>query len=412
MSEKRLIEHLFRIEFGKIVAILCKTFGLSTIQIAEDIVSDTFLLASETWGLKGVPNEPKAWLYKVAINNTKDFLKRDLLFHSKIKPYLEETQSSIYSLNVDFSESNISDSQLQMLFAVCDPAISKSLQISLALRILCGFSVDEIANAFLCKKSVINKRLYRAKIKLRENTKKLCFPDDVELNNRIESVLSVIYLLFNEGYYSSVNNRPIRKDLCLEALRLGNLLRTYKPTQLPQVSALLALMCFHLSRFEARLNNASEQILYYEQDKSKWDFPLIEKGILFLSESACGKNITKYHLEAGISYWHTTVEDSKEKWDNILQLYNQLLQIGYSPVVALNRTYAFSKVHGKEQALKEAEKISLNNNRLYHLLIAYLLENNLLKKKYHLEQALEKTTLESEKKVILFRLTKLKSKKT
>ena len=161
MSENKLIENLFRIEFSKIVAVLCKTFGLSTIQIAEDIVSDTFLLASETWGLKGVPNEPKAWLYKVAINNTKDLLKRDLLFQSKIKPYLVENQTSIDSLNVDFSENNISDSQLQMLFAVCNPAISKPLQISLALRILCGFSVDEIANSFLCSKDVINKRLYR-----------------------------------------------------------------------------------------------------------------------------------------------------------------------------------------------------------------------------------------------------------
>ena len=409
MSEHKLIEHLFRIEFSKMVAVLCKTFGLSTIQTAEDIVSDTFLLASEAWGLKGVPNEPRAWLYKVAINNTKDYLKRDLLFHSKIKPYLEETQTSMCSLNVDFSESNIFDSQLQMLFAVCDPTISKSLQISLALRILCGFSVDEIANAFLCEKSVINKRLYRAKVELRENTKLLCFPNDEELNKRIDSVLSVIYLLFNEGYYSSVNNHPIRKDLCLEALRLGNLLRTYKPTQLSQISALLALMCFHLSRFEARLHNASEQILYYEQDKSKWDFQLIEKGILFLRESAYGHKITKYHLEAGISYWHTTAEDSKEKWDNILQLYNQLLQIEYSPVVALNRTYAFSKVHGKEQALKEAEKISLNNYHLYHLLMAYLLEKDLIRKKYHLEQALEKTTLESEKRVILFRLAELKT---
>jgi len=407
MSENKLIENLFRIEFSKIVAVLCKTFGLSTIQIAEDIVSDTFLLASETWGLKGVPNEPKAWLYKVAINNTKDLLKRDLIFKSKIKPYLVENQISIDSLNVDFSENNISDSQLQMLFAVCNPAISKPLQISLALRILCGFSVDEIANSFLCNKDVINKRLYRAKIKLRENTKLLCFPDNVELNNRIESVLSVIYLLFNEGYYSSVNDHPIRKDFCIEALRLGNLLRTYKATQLPQVSALLSLMCFHLSRFEARLHKESEQILYYEQDKSKWDFKLIEKGISFLNESACGDEVTKYHLEAGISYWHTTVEDSKEKWDNILQLYNQLLQIEYSPVVALNRTYAFSKVYGKEQALKEAEKISLTNYHLYHLLMAYLQKGNLEKKKYHLTQALEKTTLESEKKIILSRLANL-----
>jgi RNA polymerase sigma-70 factor (ECF subfamily) len=214
--------------------------------------------------------------------------------------------------------------------------------------------------------------LYRAKEKLREENLRIELPGATELPSRLEAVLLTLYLLFNEGYYSESNDSILREDLCLEAMRLVYLLIENDLTNQPPVNALLSLMCFHASRFEARKNERGEIVLYHDQDESRWNTALIEKGAYFLHQATKGDAVSKYHLEASIAYWHTIKSDTKEKWENILQLYNQLLVLEYSPITALNRTYALSKVKGKAAAIVEAEKLSLIDNHFYFTLLGEL----------------------------------------
>lgn len=261
----------------------------------------------------------------------------------------------------------------------------------------------------MSSKETINKRLYRAKEKLRENEIELVMPPSDTLEKRLQNVLLVLYLLFNEGYYSASSEKKIRKELCLEAMRLNFLLLNSELTNTPQVNALMALFCFHASRFEARMDANGGQIVYDEQDESNWDKELIAKGEFFLNKSGCGNDVTKYHFEAMIAYWHTRTEiDSKKKWGNILQSYNRLLQIEYSPMAALNRTYAFAMAKTKKGAIKEALKINLKKSHLYHLLLAELYEESDTKKRTeHLKQALNLATTENERNWILNKLSNL-----
>jgi RNA polymerase sigma-70 factor (ECF subfamily) len=372
MQEKELIPHLFRTEYRKITAVLCKQFGFEHIEIAEDIASDTFLTASELWGLKGLPENPVAWLYTVAKNKAKNLLKHQSVFNKKVAGDLQYAAKGEEWLEIDWSEKNIQDSQLQMIFAVCHPSIPPEAQIGLALRVLCGFGINEIADAFLTGKDTINKRLFRAKEKLREEKVEITMPRKAEISSRLETVLRTLYLLFNEGYYSASNNATLRKDLCLEAMRLVYLLAENELTARPPVYALLSLMCFHASRFDARLDASGEIILYDDQDTNLWDGELIRKGEYFLNLASEGNALSKYHLEAGIAYWHTIKEDTREKWENILQLYNHLLTLEYSPVAALNRTYALSRANGKTEAIAEAEKLNLAGNHFYFTLLGEL----------------------------------------
>ena len=369
-KDKELIPHLFRTEYSKITAVLGKFFGFEHIEIAEDIVSDTFMLAAETWGQKGLPENPVAWLYAVAKNKAKDYLKRNRLFSDKIAAVVAYNSPETYEIEIDLSGKNITDSQLQMMFAICNPTIPAEAQIGLSLRILCGFGIEEIADAFLTNKETINKRLFRAKEKLRAEQVKIEFPGKEEVASRLNPVLTTLYLLFNEGYYSLSQNISLRKDLCLEAMRLTYLLIGNEATNQPAVNALLALMCFHSSRFEARLGQHGESVLYEEQDTSLWDDELIARGQYYLNNASVGNTISKYHVEAAIAYWHTT--KPADKWEHILQLYNTLLILEYSPIAALNRTYALSQTIGKEAAIIEAEKLGLNGNYLYHCLMGYL----------------------------------------
>jgi len=372
MNEEKLIPHLFRTEYRKIVTVLCNTFGMQHIETAEDIASDTFLQASETWGIKGLPENPAAWLYTVAKNKAKNYLKRDKILSDKIIPQLQYTTATTHEAEIDWSDANIRDSQLKMMFAVCHPSIPPEAQVALALRILCGFGIGEIASAFLTNKETINKRLHRAKEKLRIENIALELPLPAEIDNRLDAVLKTLYLLYNEGYYASQNENVLRKELCSEAMRLTFLLIENERTGLPQVNALFALMSFHASRFDARLNEKGELILYEDQDEKLWNRELIEQGEHFLRRASRGDRLSRYHLEAAIAHWHTDKKDTREKWESILQLYNELLMLEYSPIVALNRTYALSKANGVEEAITEAEKLDLSQNHLYHALLGEL----------------------------------------
>lgn len=372
MKETEPIPHLFRTEYRKIISVLSRLFGIEHIEVVEDIVSDTFLQAAELWGLKGLPANPTAWLYTVAKNKTKDYLKRNTLFAQKIATSIRQTSPVAEEIEIDLSGKNINDSQLAMMFAICHPCISAESQIALSLNLLCGFGGEEIAEAFLTNKEVIYKRLKRAKEKLRIENVKIEQPSLPDIHTRLSTVLTTLYLLFNEGYYSALQKTAIRKELCLEAMRLNLLLVENSITNHPAVNALLSLMCFHSSRFDARTDENGEIILYHDQDAKRWNQELITRGEYYLNESSRGNEISKYHLEAAIAYWHTHQNDTTEKWENILQLYNKLLLLEYSPIAALNRTYALSKANGKEEAITEAEKLKLEENHLYHSLLGNL----------------------------------------
>lgn len=354
------------------VAVISRRFGLQHIEVAEDIVSETFLQASESWGIKGVPDNPTAWLYAVAKQKTLYHFRRNKIYEEKVIPAIVSDVERNEETALDFSTENIRDSQLQMLFAICNPAIASEAQIGLALRILCGFGIDEIADAFLSNKETINKRLFRAKEKLRTENISMELPPENEIAGRLDNVLHIIYLLFSEGYYSKTQDQILRKDLCIEALRLGLMLTEYKKTNLPRTNALIALMCFHASRFDARLTNGDALVLYEQQNEELWDATLINQGLHFLGLSAQGDEVSSYHLEARIACWHCMKKDTPEKWQNILQLYDELLRVNYSPSVALNRIFALYKVKGPQAALTEALALSMEDNHFYFLLLGEL----------------------------------------
>ena len=408
MQQDELIPHLFRTEFRKITAVLCKHFGIEHIEVAEDIASDTFLAAVETWTYKGIPTNPIGWLYTVAKNKAKTYFHRSNIFSEKIVREIKKSSLQSEEIEINLSDENITDSQLQMLFAICHPSIPAEAQIGLALRILCGFGINEIASAFLTNSETINKRLFRAKEKLRMENVKIEFPVKSEINDRLDTVLTTLYLLFSEGYYSESDDTILREELCEEAMRLTSMLIGNDQTNQTKVNALYSLMCFHSSRFAARKNEKGEMILYNDQDESRWNRELIIKGIYFLHEASKGNEISKYHIEASIAYWHTIKSDTKEKWDNILQLYNQLLVLEYSSVAALNRTYALSKVKGKQEAIIEAEKLNLKNNHFYFTLLGELYaDTNNKKAKENFEHAFMLAKTQTDKQIIQKRINEL-----
>lgn len=410
MEEKELIPKLFRTEYRNIVSVLSYLFGIEHIEVAEDIVSDTFLTAMETWSLKGIPDNPTGWLYTVAKNKTLNYLKRNSLFEKKLATEIRYTSEESEELEIDLSTKNISDSQLAMIFAICNPCNASETQIALALNVLCGFGIQEIADAFLTNKEVVYKRISRGKERLKEKKIKIEQPSKQQIDERLDAVLTTIYLLFSEGYYATSHNTLLRRDLCDEAIRLTQLLATNENTGKSSVDALLALMYFHSSRFEARTNADGETILYEDQDESLWDQQHIEKGIYYLNKASRGIELTRYHLEAGIAYWHTLKEDIPEKWEEILQLYNSLLILEYSPIAALNRTYALSKARGKLAAIVEAEKLDLVTNHFYYSLLGNLytdIDNKLALQ--HFERAYDLATSPIDKATVNNHILTLRS---
>jgi RNA polymerase sigma factor (sigma-70 family) len=398
-----LLPTLFRREYASMVAVLCRHFGLKQMEIAEDIVSDTFLKATEVWGSQFIPENPTAWLYTVAKNKTKDYLKSHSVHEKKINGVLEY-ETVAQEKDFDFNQKSISDSQLAMIFAVCNSTNATESQICLALQVLCGFSVEEIANAFLTNRETIKKRLHRAKATMREDNFQIKGPI-VQAN--LDAVLRTIYLLFNEGYFSKTSSHFIRKGFCSEAIRLALLLLENQSTNRPDVNALMALMCFQSSRLEARADDFGETILFDEQDQNLWNKDLIDKGNYYLVNACTGNDISKYHLEAGIAYWHTA-ETKENKWEHILHLYNQLVIIEYTPPTALNRTFAFAQVYGNEQAIQEAEKLTLEKVPEYHALLGYLYaSSDPGKARIHYSKAIDLTKSMSERKTLTKELQRL-----
>jgi RNA polymerase sigma-70 factor (ECF subfamily) len=418
MDNRELIPQLYRQEYSRMVSLLCNRFGIDQMDAAEDIVSETFLSAAETWGLKGIPDNPVAWLYAVARNNALNDLRHEKVFQKKVKGELmrrgdgegHERGQPWIEPEWDLSPGGIADSQLRMLFAVCHPAIPIEAQVSLALRVLCGFTIDEIAQALLTTKANINKRLYRAKERLRAEGIQLVMPAGPALDERLGAVLLTLYLLFNEGYYSAGPSTVLRRDLCWEAMRLCFLLVQTEGLGRADGYSLLALMCFQASRFDARVDGSGGLVLYEQQDSSCWDQELINKGNYFFVQACERGLLSRYHFEAAIAWWHTHPADSEEKWTNVLMLYNQLLILEYSPIAALNRAYAFSRVYGKEKAIAEAEGLGLTGNLFYHSLLGELYsEVDNRRAVEHFGQALALAGTDAEKAVIAGKLEACKN---
>ncbi len=407
MNESNIIPHLFRTEYSKMVSVLTRSFGLEYIETAEDIISETFLSALDSWAYKGEPENPTAWLYAVAKNKLKNHLSRNNTFNKIVSEKL--TGKDLFSETcIDFSDKNISDSQLQMLFAVCHPSVSTEAQICLALRILCGLGLNEIADAFLSNKETIHKRLQRAKEKLYSEKIKMEMPDDKEINERLNTVVQTIYLLFSEGYYSESNNSIVRKELCVEALNLTYLLLNNPRTNNHTINALMSLMCFQASRLEARQSENGNIVLYDDQDRTLWDTEFIEKGFHYLQQASKWEMRSTYYIEASIACWHTVDNSNPDKWTSILKLYDVLLSANNSPIAALNRIWACSKVHGNLSAIKQAEKLNLKSNHFYFILLAELYRHIDPKKTNdYLTKALHLCKTDTEKEMIQKQINKL-----
>ena len=366
------LEHLFRHESGKMLSVLVKLFGLHQVEIAEDIVQDTLLSALETWKLKGLPEQPRAWLYRAAKNKTIDFLRRERNFQARVAPNaaLESAGHNTPAqwLESFFLETEIEDAQLRMMFACCHPALPAEAQLTLILRTLCGLSTAEIAAAFLLSEDTVTKRLYRAKEKIRQENIVLEVPAGISLLPRLDAVLQAVYLLFNEGYKSATENEVIRRALCEEALRLGGLLARHPVSDLPKTRALQALMYFHAARFDARLDKSGNIILLEYQNRSLWNRALITEGYEYLKRSTEGDVICEYHLEAAIASYHASSPTfGQTNWKGIFFCYDLLLKMNPSPFVALNRAIALGFADGAAAGIQALLQINgLGNNYLYH----------------------------------------------
>jgi RNA polymerase sigma factor (sigma-70 family) len=403
----KLVDHLFRHEAGKMVAVLARVFGFKNIEQAEDIVHDTILKALETWKFGKIPENPQAWLYKAAKNKALDILRRQQLKYkidNDIAYLLKSEYTLAPTLNEMFTENEIKDSQLRMMFACCNKTFSTEVQITLMLKTLCGLSTKEIGNAFLSTEDTISKRLYRTKEKIREENINLDYPGAEAMTQSVDAVLKALYLMFNEGYSSSHPEKLIREDLCEEAMRLCILLSENPKTNLPQTNALLAMMCFHVSRFNARLDDRGMIILLKDQDRRQWNYFMIEKGNEYIDQSAKGEMVHDFHIEAAIASVHANARTYEQtNWKLILNLYTLLWNRTRNPMVTLNRSLALGEVEGYDMAIAELVKMKgFSENCYYNTTLAelYLRSGNKVKAKEHLGKALSLTSSNAEIELI------------
>jgi RNA polymerase sigma-70 factor (ECF subfamily) len=390
--------------------VLTKLFGPQNLQLAEDVVQDTLLKAFNTWKINGLPQNPSGWLFTVARNKAIDVLrqqKRQNEVSKNLTPLLQSEYSLVPTVQDLVNANSIDDDQLRMMFVCCHPALSTEAQVALILRTLCGFSVTEIAKAFVTGYDTIEKRLTRARQSFRDNNVQFGLPPAAELDKRLENVLLSIYLLFNEGYNSTQHQHLVRKDLIHEAMQLCEIILRSSFVDQANVHALLSLICFTASRSDARLDANGDILILKKQDRTKWNRALIAKAIHHLEASAGGESVSKYQLEAGIAYEHARAATYEQtNWHNILRCYDLLCKFYPSPVVELNRAIVVSELNGPAAGIKAIESISsIANLKQYYLLPATLgeLHQQLQQwdkaRQYFLE-ALALTHAASEKKLL------------
>ncbi|HUF02940.1 MAG TPA: sigma-70 family RNA polymerase sigma factor [Aridibacter sp.] len=354
------VDHLFRHHAGQMTAVLTRIFGFGKIDLIEDSIQESMLRALSNWSYKGIPDNPRAWLIQVAKNNILDRLRKssryaDLKEESKL---LDKYAGSADS-GADAAFANeIREDQLQMIFACCHPALTPDSRIALTLKTVGGFGVNEIASAFLSNREAVAKLLTRAKRRLRDENVSLEIPGPEHVPSRLNAVLKVLYLMFNEGYAATGGENPVRKDLCHEAIRLVTLLSEHPQTTGPKVHALAALFLFQASRLPARSGEGGSLIVLPDQDRSLWDGRMIAEGLRHFGASASGDEISGYHIEAEIASHHAVSSDyASTDWEAVLAAYDRLLARRPSPIAALNRIIALAEVEGAEAALEELNAI-------------------------------------------------------
>ena len=408
----QVVEHLFRHEAGKMVATLTGIFGVEHLTLAEDMVQEALASALQTWPFYGVPKNPAAWLMQTARNRALDVVRRQKNFRAKEPEIIRlmEGEASTPDAAI-LSEQEIFDDRLRMMFVCCHPRIPAEAQSALALKTLCGFGITEIAGAFLTTDAAIAKRLTRAKQKIREAKIPFEVPAGAELERRLDGVLQSLYLLFNEGYKSSAGGKLVREDICAEAVRLTDLLAKHPAGDQPKTHALLALMLLNAARTPARVDDEGNLLRLCEQDRTKWNQPMIARGMFHLAQSAAGGAISAYHLQAGMAACHCAAKDyASTDWRQILALYDWLLEFDNSPVVALNRAVALAEVRGPQAGIEAVNAIpDLKSLESYYLFHAVMGDfewqlNRLPIAAAHFQRALQLAEMPPEKKFLEKRL--------
>lgn len=358
-----LVDHFFREEYGKVVSFLTAKFGAQHLELAEDSVQETFYKAVKTWSHSSIPKNPSGWMVAVASNKMIDQLRRSSRLEGE-DAIIHESSNDI-EINLD----SIQDDVVKMIFACCHPSLSVEYQIILILKILGGLSIKEIARALIKKEETIAKSYTRAKKKFQQEKISLELPPQVEINNRLKTVLHIIYLLFNEGYKTTAGNELIKKELCNEAIRLNKILLKNEGCNTSFSNALLALMYFHSARFESRVNINGKLLTLEFQDRSNWDKSSILEGLKYLRLATKGSFLNEYYIQATISGLHCeAIRYEDTKWSEILELYDVLLRLNPSPIVKLNRIVALSKAKSEKEALNDLSKLETNKSILNHYL--------------------------------------------
>ncbi|MCF8449808.1 MAG: sigma-70 family RNA polymerase sigma factor [Taibaiella sp.] len=413
---EKLVDHLFRHEAGKMVAVLSRLFGLHNLQLAEDVVQDAFIKAQQSWKFNNLPDDPAAWLMQVAKNRAIDIIRRQNNFNLYSKELAAElNDQSAYTLDQFFHELEIADSQLRMMFACCHPSLKQEDQVALTLKTVSGFSMQEIARSLLTNEAAIQKRLHRAKEFLKNNHIQLEIPAGEELKKRLETIYTVLYLLFNEGYNSLKADELIRKDLCAEAMRCCKLLGEHKAGDQPSTFALLSLMCFQASRFDSRIDDNNDIILLQQQDRKKWNKELINIGVHYLNKCSNGDELSVYHIESAIAAQHCLAETFADtNWEMLLQLYDMLLEVNPSPAVQLNRAIVLAQLGAIEAAIQSILSITgveklLRTDHIYSSVLGELYKrlSDTIKANEYLQQAFDLTPSAAEKKLIRTKMEEL-----
>jgi RNA polymerase sigma factor (sigma-70 family) len=353
-------EHLFRRESGRMVAALTRLFGVHNLALAEDVVQDAFCRALEVWKVRGVPENPSAWLMMTAKNRALDVLRRErtaLRFAPELDRLLGSEWTIAPVVDEAFAAHTIRDEQLRMMFSCCHPRLPEEAQVALILNILCGFGAHEIASAFLTGRAAIEKRISRGK-KLLAGSSRLFDLAAADYELRLSAVRRALYLLFNEGFHGASTASSVRAELCGEAMRLTTLLLEHPPAATPATYALAALMYLHAARLPARLDSAGDLIGLLDQDRSRWDGRLLAEGLVLFERSAAGVELSAYHVEAAVAAAHAGARSVEETdWPSIVALYDRLMDIAPSPVVALNRAIAIAERDGAERGLEALHAI-------------------------------------------------------
>ena len=357
-----LSDHLFRHEAGRMVSALTRVFGMHNLALAEDVVQDAFCRAVEVWKYRGVPENPSAWLMATAKHRALDVLRRERTartFAPELGRLLESEWTLAPVVHELFGAGAIKDDELRMMFSCCHPRLREEAQVALVLHILCGFSVSEVASAFLSGESAIEKRISRAKKVLAASKRLFDLTDAADFSARLPAVHRAIYLLFNEGYHGASADAVVRVELCHEAMRLAAILAAHPLASTPATYALSALMYLHAARLPARLDASGNLTAFSDQDRSRWDAKVVTEGQRLLDLSATGRELTEYHVEAAIAAVHADARSAEETgWETIASLYDTLMTIRPSPIVALNRAIAIGQAEGPERGLEEIRAIA------------------------------------------------------